>query len=175
MRLFVPLLLLALAPGAIVAAPVEGLWLTEEDKSLVQVEVIDDELTGRVYALRDPVFRADENTGRDGQLRVDMYNEDENYRERRIVGLKFLWGFSFEDGKWRHGRAYDPESGKTYRAVLNQVLPDVVELRGYIGTPLFGRTTSWRRVSECEAVVQQMFIRTGVTHPVCEAEDQKVL
>jgi uncharacterized protein (DUF2147 family) len=40
---------------------------------------------------------------------------------------------------------YDPKSGKTYRGKMTFVSPNQLNLRGFIGIPLFGRTTTWTR------------------------------
>ena len=39
-------------------------------------------------------------------------------RSRPITGLRTLWGFSRSGATWKGGRAYDPKSGKSYRATL---------------------------------------------------------
>ena len=51
------------------------------------------------------------------------------------------------DGVWGHGEILDPNNGKTYRTRLKPVDGGKkLEVRGYIGAPLFGRTQTWMRV-----------------------------
>jgi uncharacterized protein (DUF2147 family) len=50
------------------------------------------------------------------------------------------------DGTWTDGSIYDPASGYTYRCQLSLDGNDRLRLRGYVGVPLIGRTTTWTRV-----------------------------
>jgi len=52
----------------------------------------------------------------------------------------------YEDGKWRDGVIYDSTTGKTYSITVS-VNGNKLELRGYIGIPLLGKTTVWQRVN----------------------------
>jgi uncharacterized protein (DUF2147 family) len=55
-------------------------------------------------------------------------------------------GFTFSGGTtWDKGRIYDPESGKTYKSKMTLAAPNRLEIRGYVGIPLFGRSTTWTR------------------------------
>lgn len=49
-----------------------------------------------------------------------------------------------ERGRWIDGRVYDPASGSTYLCTL-EVDADRIELRGYVGPPIIGRTSTWYR------------------------------
>ena len=50
------------------------------------------------------------------------------------------------NGTWVNGRIYDPASGSTYTCQLALDGDDRARLRGYVGIPLLGRTTTWTRV-----------------------------
>ncbi|HVS03730.1 MAG TPA: DUF2147 domain-containing protein, partial [Thermoanaerobaculia bacterium] len=78
--------------------------------------------------------------------KVDLENPDPKLRERPIVGLRILVGFRYADGKWTGGTIYDPANGKTYKAQMTLKGPDTLDVRGYVGITLFGRTTTWKRV-----------------------------
>lgn len=71
------------------------------------------------------------------------------FTDQPIVGMRVLWGFKQDAGhalKFTDGHAFDPKNGKTYRANL-RVSGDQrrMMLRGYIGTPILGRTEVWLR------------------------------
>jgi uncharacterized protein (DUF2147 family) len=69
-------------------------------------------------------------------------------RGRTVEGLNILHGFErdrIDHEVWRNGRIYDPGSGRTYRSVVTQE-GDRLLVRGYVGIPLIGRTTTWFRV-----------------------------
>ncbi|MBN1327649.1 MAG: DUF2147 domain-containing protein, partial [Candidatus Cloacimonetes bacterium] len=48
--------------------------------------------------------------------------------------------------KWKGGTIYDPESGKTYSCTM-KLSGDQLEIRGFIGISLLGRTEVWSRIS----------------------------
>ncbi len=67
-------------------------------------------------------------------------------RNRPLIGLEILSGFEYAgDGRWTGGTIYDPDNGKTYRCKLRFVDRDTLEVRGYIGISLIGRTEVWKR------------------------------
>ncbi len=54
--------------------------------------------------------------------------------------------FIFDNkGVWKDGSVYDPKNGKTYRGKITLVSPNKLNLRGFVGITLFGRTTTWTR------------------------------
>ena len=100
--------LLLLAAGA---APqsVEGNWLTDDQKGVVQVAPCGAQMCGRIVRVLDKG---------PGVPAMDVNNPDPKLRGRPIVGLTTLWGFRRDGAAWKGGRAYDPKSGRSYRATL---------------------------------------------------------
>jgi uncharacterized protein (DUF2147 family) len=133
-------ILTAAAASASAATPI-GLWYAEGGAARVAIEPCGAELCGRVVWLRSPF---DE----DGCELRDRYNPDPGLRGRPLLGLEVLYGLSRQsDGTWRGGRVYDPTSGNTYTCLASLEGNDRLRLRGYLGIPLIGRTTTWRRVN----------------------------
>ena len=65
------------------------------------------------------------------------------------IGLEIIRGGQQSDGKavWEGGKILDPESGKNYSLRLSPIEGGKkLEVRGYIGAPLLGRTQTWIRV-----------------------------
>lgn len=64
-----------------------------------------------------------------------------------IVGLRFLTGLVRHGHDYTGGRLLDPETGQTYQGQAT-LAPDgrSLTLRGYVGSPIFGRSQTWRRV-----------------------------
>ena len=79
---------------------------------------------------------------------ADAENPDAALRSRRLEGIELGAGFRREGSWWSGGSLYDPASGKTYQARFRLDGPDRLELRGYIGAPLFGQTQRWVRKSD---------------------------
>lgn len=65
------------------------------------------------------------------------------------IGLEIIRGGQQSDGKavWEGGKILDPENGKNYSLRLTPIeAGKKLEVRGYIGAPLLGRTQTWIRV-----------------------------
>ena len=130
---------MSLAPPAWAATPV-GLWYAEGGAAQVEITQCEQGLCGRVVWLRSPF---DE----DGCEQRDRWNPDPALRERPLIDIQILSGLEAgADQTWSGGTIYDPTGGKTYRCTLQLVGETRLRLRGYIGVPLLGRTTTWIRV-----------------------------
>lgn len=65
---------------------------------------------------------------------------------QRIVGMTIVKGIKLKDGHYEGGEILDPENGKTYRCIMKlNTAGDKLEVRGYIGISLFGRSQTWTR------------------------------
>ena len=120
-----------------------GMWLTESKKAVVEITKKENKFEGKIIWL----FRIA--TG----LKTDIFDEknpEEKLQKRSLQGLKNLDGFSFDDNEWTGGTIYDPNSGKTYSAKMSLKDNKTLKLRGYVGIPLFGKTSTWTRVESLE-------------------------
>jgi uncharacterized protein (DUF2147 family) len=116
MRPFLIALLPLLAASAAAAAPpsIEGLWLNDDHKGLVRIAPCGRYLCGTIEKVLNKAPDAP---------KTDIHNPDPKLRNRTILGMPVLTGFSGAGGSWKGGRAYDPESGKSYRSYL-ELNPD---------------------------------------------------
>jgi uncharacterized protein (DUF2147 family) len=65
------------------------------------------------------------------------------------IGLEIIRGGRQAEGKevWEGGRILDPENGKEYSLRLTPTEGGrKLEVRGYIGAPILGRTQVWNRI-----------------------------
>jgi uncharacterized protein (DUF2147 family) len=46
---------------------------------------------------------------------------------------------------WEEGNIYDPKNGNTYSSTMRLINGNSLEVRGYIGVSLIGRTDTWTR------------------------------
>ncbi|UFS57393.1 DUF2147 domain-containing protein [Comamonadaceae bacterium M7527] len=146
------LALLALAGAALVlpglasaqVTPV-GLWKTIDDetgaeKSLVRIVEVDGVFTGTVEKALNP--------GPDSSPTCDLCTDER--KGQMIVGMDIIRGVTksvTNDGLWDGGDILDPQKGKTYTVRLTPIDGGAkLEVRGYIGMPLLGRTQTWIRV-----------------------------
>ena len=117
-----------------------GNWLTGSKKAIVQIYKEGSKYNGKVIWLKTPTYE-------DGKPKVDKHNPDKAKQTTPIMGLNLLNGFVFEGGKWVSGTIYDPEKGKTYSCkIAINATNDVLDVRGFIGVSLLGRTESWYKV-----------------------------
>jgi uncharacterized protein (DUF2147 family) len=76
---------------------------------------------------------------------TDKQNPDASLRNRSLCGLDIGTGFHQTDADHlTDGHLYDPKTGHTYRGTITAA-GDTLQLHGYIGISLFGRTETWHR------------------------------
>jgi len=122
-----------------------GIWKTELDESKVEIYRCGEKICGKIVWLKRPVY-TDGSDGRVGTPIIDRKNPDPDLRNRPLIGLQIMQGFSeLGDATWGGGSCYDPKSGKSYRGKIRLAAPGRLELRGFIGISLFGRTSVWTR------------------------------
>jgi uncharacterized protein (DUF2147 family) len=79
--------------------------------------------------------------------RIDAQNPDASLRSRTLCGVRIGEAFQLKTPtRAEGGRLYDPKSGKTYRGLMESHGNDL-NLRGYIGFSLLGRTEKWSRTA----------------------------
>jgi uncharacterized protein (DUF2147 family) len=130
-----------LAGAALADAPsAVGFWVTPEGGSVVQMMPCDSGLCGTIVGLRT--------TRKPGDVPYDQHNPDKSKRDQPLCGLIMAGSLKPVKGsttKWEDGWVYDPDGGSTYKAEMKLDGPDKLDLRGYLGISLFGRTMSWVR------------------------------
>jgi uncharacterized protein (DUF2147 family) len=70
-------------------------------------------------------------------------------KDKPKIGMEIIRGGQQVDGKavWEGGKILDPENGKNYSLRLTPIDGGKkLEVRGYIGAPMLGRTQTWIRV-----------------------------
>jgi uncharacterized protein (DUF2147 family) len=120
----------------------EGRWKTIDDKTgaakgIVVITSVNGELEGRVERVFSPPSPSPNPLC--DQCAAELKNKP-------IIGMRVIWGFRPDGTKFTGGRVLDPESGKIYKGTI--ALADggrKLDLRGYVGFPMFGRTQTWQR------------------------------
>jgi uncharacterized protein (DUF2147 family) len=123
-----------------------GVWNTTDDKSRVEIFKKDNHYFAKILSLKEPNWPANDKEGKGGKPKNDRGNPKPELRNRPIVGLQFMNDFVYQ-GKnlWADGKIYDPESGKTYSCKLTLTKSKELEVRGFVGISLLGRTEIWKR------------------------------
>lgn len=118
---------------------VNGLWLTENGRAVVELAPCGNSLCGALHWLH-PEAR-----------QYDYKNSNAELRTTPLCGLKILWGFQ-PDGPvaWKDGTIYKADDGDIYNAQLSLRDDGKLHLRGYVGVPMFGKTQTWTRVDAAD-------------------------
>lgn len=111
-----------------------GRWLTADKAGIIQVYGQKGRYTGKIVGPENPP-------------RLDANNPDPALRKRPLLGVVMLQDFRYDDeGAWKDGTIYDPRNGKTFSCTLRLKSASALEVRGYVGVSLFGRTEIWTRL-----------------------------
>ena len=135
--------LISLSAWASDASQVLGYWLTPEDNAVIEIYRDGERFSGRIVSLKEPNYP--DGHSQAGQPKRDSNNPDESKQDRRIVGLNMIEGFEhIGDGRYEGGTIYDPRNGVTYQCEMSLQSDGTLEVRGYVGLSLFGKTQVWR-------------------------------
>ena len=139
------LLALALPVHAQQQATPAGLWKTIDDgskkeKSLVRITDDGGVYSGKIEKLLDPATKPD--------AVCEKCTDDR--KDKPILGMIIITGVKQAANAadlWDGGSILDPNDGKVYKVRLSPIDGGKkLEVRGYIGMPLLGRTQTWLRV-----------------------------
>jgi uncharacterized protein (DUF2147 family) len=141
--LLASLLLCAASGTALAQATPSGLWKTIDDetkteKSLVRITDTGGVLTGKVEKILTD--------------KTDAKCEEctDERKGQPVQGMTILRGIkpdANDKGTWVGGDILDPNNGKIYKVLLKLVDGGKkLDVRGYIGMPMLGRTQTWHRV-----------------------------
>ncbi len=123
-----------------------GVWNNEEKDAKIEIFSCSGKYCGKIVWAKEPDYPAGSTEGTPGTPRLDHHNPDTSKRSRPILGLQIVNDFIFAgENVWKDGTVYDPKNGNTYRGRMTLVSPNTLALRGFIGIPLFGRSTTWTR------------------------------
>ncbi len=117
-----------------------GNWKTGSGNAVIQIYKNGEKFQGKIISLQEP------NDPETGKPRLDKEHPDPSNKTRPILGLVNLWGFNYKDkNSWKDGHIYDPKNGKTYSCNMKLTNANTLEVRGFIGVSLIGRTDTWTR------------------------------
>lgn len=132
-------LVCSLAAKAQSPKAITGLWWNAEKTAKVEVYEEGGKYYGKIVELVEP--------NENGKPKTDKENPNDNLKSRPLKGLVILTDLEHDSGnEFEDGEIYDPKSGKTYSCNAELVNNNQLNLRGYIGFSLIGRTSTWTRV-----------------------------
>lgn len=115
---------------------IEGIWLNDVSDAKIEVyKANNGKYYGKIVWLKEP--------SRDGKPKVDKFNSKKSLQTRPIMGLVILSGLEKKGGSYENGTIYDPKSGKTYSCTVKPNGNNQLDIRGFMGISLIGKTTTW--------------------------------
>lgn len=119
-----------------------GVWEPGNGRAKVKVTKIGEKYYGKIVWLKEP-------NDEKGQPKTDKNNPDESLRSTPLLGYRLLKDFVYKGDKtWEEGTIYDPENGSTYNCTIKLKDENTLEVRGYIGVSMIGRTDIWKRLEK---------------------------
>jgi uncharacterized protein (DUF2147 family) len=117
-----------------------GKWLSESGEAQILIYRKGNQFNGKIVWLKNP-------NSEEGKPLEDGNNPKKPLQKRPLIGLEILQNFVSSDiNLWDKGTIYDPKSGKTYSCKMTMPTKEILNIRGYIGISLLGRTESWKKV-----------------------------
>ena|SRR3990167_7629670 len=125
--------------------PIVGYWQTIDGKtkkpsSVIEIQQVKQIFEGKIfktYSVQAPgvIERCTMCTGMD--------------LNKPILGLVIIKNMTCGSKSCKGGTILDPRNGKVYHATMKLVQNGLkLRVRGYIGTPLFGKTVVWHRTDK---------------------------
>ncbi|MCW4468933.1 DUF2147 domain-containing protein [Flavobacterium sp. MFBS3-15] len=134
------ILFVAVAGILSASAQVTGKWKTIDDetgeaKSIVEIYEQNGKIYGKVVEILNPAKKNAKCTKCKG---AD--------KDKPILGLVIIKGLEKDGDEWTDGDILDPNKGKLYSCTIELDGKDKLNVRGYMGISLLGRTQTWHRV-----------------------------
>lgn len=115
-----------------------GEWYNGEKDATILLYESNGKVFGKINWIKEP--------NENGKPKVDKHNPDPAKRNTPAMGLVIMKNFEkVKENYWENGTVYDPNNGKTYKCNLSLINKDQLDVRGYIGFSLLGRTENWTR------------------------------
>ncbi len=118
---------------------VVGNWKTIDDetgkaKSIVEIY----EKSGLIYGKVTEIFEK-------ARAKENCTKCSGNDKDKPIVGLIIIKGLKKDGDEYNSGKILDPKNGTLYKCKITLEGKDKLNVRGYLGISLLGRTQTWIR------------------------------
>ncbi len=125
--------------------PALGIWKTIDDKtnqalSLIKIDLVNGMLEGTVIKTFPPA-------GETPLLYCNLCKDER--KDKPIIGMKIMTDLKRDQpGVWSGGKILDPKEGEVYKVKITTEDGKKMDVRGYIGFPLLGRTQVWYKAEQ---------------------------
>jgi uncharacterized protein (DUF2147 family) len=142
MKKYILSLVVAVASASAFAQSPTGLWRTIDDatgkeRALVRISESAGVFSAKIEKLLAPDAKPDAKCDQCTDARKDQ----------PVVGLTIMRNVKKNENIYDGGDILDANNGKVYKVRLTLASDNKkLDVKGYIGAPLFGRTQTWQRV-----------------------------
>ena len=142
--IFLFLTVTSLSTATWVKTDICGVWLNKDQDAHIKIFELNGMFFGQIVWLKIP------NDPETGKPKLDKHNSDETKRTKPVLNLIIMKNLVWDEGDkdWENGAIYDPKTGNGYSLTCALTNKNTMELRGYMGISLLGRTDIWTRVIE---------------------------
>lgn len=121
-------------------AQIEGKWKTIDDETKQAKSIVE------IYKKSDGKYY-----GKVSQLLIKPTDPNctgckDDRKGKPILGMEVIRGLEKEGAEFTDGTITDPKTGKTYKCTITRT-GDKLNVRGYMGFSLLGRTQVWHKVN----------------------------
>lgn len=136
-RYLIVIILILFSSTILTGQSVEGRWATFNEQ------------TGSPLSVIEIVKSGNSIEGKVSQIFLEPYQGEDpictkcsgERKDKKVIGMNFLWGFKKDDNSWTTGKILDPESGEIYSSKFWLDDANTLQVRGYAGPlDLFYRT-----------------------------------
>src|SRR5688572_27586440 len=141
-RYLIVIILILFSSTILAGQSVEGRWTTYNEQ------------TGSALSVIEIVKSGNSIEGKISEILLEPYQGEApictkcsgERKDKKVLGMNFLWGFKKDGDSWATGKILDPESGEIYASKLWLDDANTLQVRGYAGPlDLFYRTQTWKR------------------------------
>ncbi len=117
------------------AGDIVGNYLVPSKDGAIQIYEKAGKYYGKIILNKDP-------------NKLDVNNPDKAKQTQKVLGMTILNDFTFDgDDIWENGTIYDPKNGKTYSCKITRLANGDLNIRGFMGISLLGRTETFTKLN----------------------------
>jgi uncharacterized protein (DUF2147 family) len=117
------------------ASAILGYYMNPSGEGIVKIFEEKGKYSGKLVWMKEPE-------------KLDKNNPDKARQTDKILGSVVLKDFVFAGNDlWKDGSAYDPKNGKTYDCKITRDEKGNLNIRGFVGISLIGRTDYFVKVN----------------------------
>jgi|SRR5690606_2922049 len=140
MKTFISLSVLCLFSFLNAQSPV-GTWKTIDDKTGKEKGYV------RIYETKSGKLQGEVvkilTAGKENAKCTECEGDRKN---KPIKGMVIMWGLEKDGDEWNDGHILDTNSGQQYKCYIKLIDKNKLEVRGYLGISVLGRTQIWERI-----------------------------